>query len=82
LSDDYWFRQKAFGYGIGLPLNWKGWMYFAVLFAGVFGARYLTQHFVPRHDWGLAAIAVLGFFIVPMIWLAWCKTEGGWRWRG
>ncbi|HVV39986.1 MAG TPA: hypothetical protein VHC94_02865 [Nitrobacter sp.] len=78
---EYWFRPKYIGYGTGLPLNWKGWVHLAVLLGGVLASKYFIQHYLPHRDWGLAAMASLVLFVVPMIVLAAYKTEGGWHWH-
>ena len=81
MDNYYWFRQKYWGYGTGLPLNWKGWAHLFVLLAGVLGGIYLIQHGLPARDRATALIVLAVFFVGPMVLLAWRKTEGGWRWR-
>jgi hypothetical protein len=81
MSNGYWFRPKYFGYGTGLPLNWKGWLHLAVLIAGVSGGLYLIRRFLPHGDWNVAEAIGFVAFVFPMIVIAARKTEGGWHWR-
>lgn len=79
---DCWFAARDSGYGIGQPLNWKGWVSVIAFLVVIFGGEWLITHFVPQRDWAIAV--VVGFVIVggPFIWLFWQKTEGHWRGRG
>ena len=77
MENDYWFRQKIFGYGTGLPLNWKGWVHFTVLVVGIAGGNFLIQRYLPPNERAIAMVIGIFVFVVPMIWLAWRKTEGG-----
>ncbi len=76
----YWFRQKSFGYG-ATPNTWQGWLLTIAGCAGLFGVVLVgpaIRDNIMRALWlvlGAAAIAV------PFIFVAWKKTEGGWRWR-
>lgn len=74
MANDYWFRPKTFGYGAGMPRNWKGWAYLVVLLGGIVGGNYLIQHFLPRGDRNMALIAGAVFFLMPMVALAMYKT--------
>ena len=76
----YWFQQKRFGYG-ATPCTWEGWaltVLSSLLAVGVVligpGIRDNLQRslFVT-----LGLVLVLG----PFTYIAWRKTEGGWRWR-
>lgn len=74
MTGGYWFRPKRFGYGTGLPSNWKGWALLGVLLGGIIGGNYLIRHFLPRGDWSLALMAGTVFFILPLVALAMYKT--------
>ena len=77
---EYWFQQKRRGYGAGLPIHWKGWvalgLYVGTILAMplIFGALRIPDAFLYR----VISLIVLS---VPFFYLAWKKTEGGWRWR-
>ena len=76
----YWFRQKSFGYG-ATPNTWQGWLLtivsLALLFAVVLLGPAIRDNAL-RVVWMVLGIAInLGVFI----YIAWKKTEGGWRWR-
>ena len=77
----WWFRPKRYGYG-ATPCSWEGW---AATLAVVIAVT-AVAHWVPFlfHDAGvgvLAAVAIAALIIGLFVWLAWKKTEGGWRWR-
>jgi hypothetical protein len=76
----YWFRQKSFGYG-ATPNTWQGWLLTIAGCAGIFGVVLLGP---AIRDNGLRVVwMVLGsaVVLVPTCWIAYVKTEGGWRWR-
>jgi len=77
----YWFRPKKHGYGAGLPIHWKGWVALG-LYAGAIVAMpwvYVTYLGIPDEFlYRLIGVVVLS---VPFVYIAWKKTEGGWRWR-
>ncbi|HEX4273241.1 MAG TPA: hypothetical protein VHZ32_17755 [Rhizomicrobium sp.] len=76
----YWFRQKRFGYG-ATPCTWQGWaltVLSSLLAVGVVLVGPGIRDNVLR-----GAFIVLGLVLifVPTAYIAWRKTEGGWRWR-
>ena len=76
----YWFRQKTFGYG-ATPNTWQGWVLTFVACAALFGVVLAGP---AIRDNGLrAAWMILGAAaaVGPFTYIAWRKTEGGWRWR-
>lgn len=76
----YWFKQKAFGYGAGLPICWQGW----ALVGGFVGALLLSTALVliwPSRQAIFLHLLWIGIALVPFLWVARAKTEGGWRWR-
>jgi hypothetical protein len=80
-SGDVWFRPKEFGYGAGLPLNWKGWALLAGLLSALLVVSYIADHTLsgwPRIGGILIADFVVG---LPFVLIARAKTEGGWRRR-
>jgi hypothetical protein len=78
---DYWFRPKEKGIGPGVPTNWKGWALF-LTYVGAILAVPTGFELVLGHQAGVVdrAIAVVALS-VPFLYVAWKKTEGGWRWR-
>lgn len=81
MSKRYWFRQKHFGYG-ATPNTWQGWTLSVaalVLAAGVVLAAPAIRDNLLR-----TVFVVLGLALVigTTSFIAWCKTEGGWRWHG
>lgn len=76
-NEDYWFRARQYGYGVGLPLNWKGWTLVGALIAAMLVGQYLIQRLVPQHDWAIAVALCVLFVIAPMGWFIYRKTE--WR---
>jgi len=78
---EYWFRPKQRGIGAGVPLNWKGWALFAAYLGSIVAVPAACQ-FVLGYPGSvfLRFLAVVGVS-VPFLFIAWKKTEGGWRWR-
>jgi hypothetical protein len=78
---EYWFRPKERGIGAGVPLNWKGW----ALFCGYIGCILAvpTAWRVVLGYEGTVLLRLVGVALVsvPFLYVAWKKTEGGWRWR-
>ena len=79
--NDYWFRPKERGIGAGVPINWKGWALFAGYLASILAVPTAFE-LVLGHEASVPdrAIAVAALSI-PFLYIAWRKTEGGWRWR-
>jgi hypothetical protein len=76
----YWFRQKSFGYG-ATPTTWQGWALSIVACALLFGVVLMGP---AIRDNSLRAVwMVLGSaaILIPTTFIAWRKTEGGWRWK-
>jgi hypothetical protein len=78
---EYWFRPKEKGIGAGVPMNWKGWALF-LAYVGSILAVPSAFELTLGHEATVVerAIAVVALS-VPFLYLAWKKTEGGWRWR-
>ncbi len=78
---EYWFKPKQRGIGAGVPVSWKGWALFVVYLGSILaipaGLQLLIGHegSVP-----LRLLCVFGLS-APFLFIAWKKTEGGWRWR-
>ena len=75
MSKEYWFRQRRYGLGAGLPIHWKGWLLLALWFAAIMA---LAATFPAQSGPRFASILAV---TSPFVWLCWRKTEGGWRWR-
>jgi len=78
---DYWFQPKEIGYGAGLPLNWKGWVFYALFLAALLLISDAADHLLSgwrRIAGVIAADIVVG---LPFVLIARAKTQGGWRWR-
>lgn len=76
----YWFRQKKFGYG-ATPSTWQGWTLSVISLALLFGvvlAGPAIRDNSLRAAWMILGATVI---VVPFCFIAWKKTEGGWRWR-
>lgn len=74
-NDEPWFAVKKFGYGSGLPISWKGWVFLlsfiilAIAIGLILGGNILI--FLP----------LLLTITVPFIYIAKRKTNGNWKWR-
>lgn len=69
----YWFAPHLFGYG-ATPVTWQGW----ALTLG-FVVVILAINAVLADD--LTRVIVSIELAVPMVVIAYVKTDGGWRWR-
>ena len=78
---EYWFKPKQRGIGAGVPIHWKGWALFAAYVVSILSVPALIklrlgyEGSVPLRLFAVVAISV------PFLFVAWKKTEGGWRWR-
>jgi hypothetical protein len=74
MSDGYWFKPKALGYG-ATPVTWQGWLATAAMvgLAGLIGKYASEGH---PDFFALLVPLVLGFVL-----LAKAKTDGDWKWR-
>ena len=75
-SDKGWFYAKRYGFGSGPPRTWQGWLVLAVYLAVIIGAGLVLM---PERETVFIAI-VIGATI-PLLWITWAKTPGGWKWR-
>lgn len=78
---EYWFRPKRRGFGIGIPLNWKGWALYIAYLAAILAIPSAFQWYLGYPGtWWLRTLAIV-LVSIPFVWVAWKKTKGGWRWR-
>lgn len=76
----YWFRQKSFGYG-ATPNSWQGWL-FTIASAAATVAVIIAADFQRDDALRFWLIAIgLPLVLIPTVFIARAKTEGGWRWR-
>ena len=75
----YWFRAKRYGWGWGLPLDWRGWAVMAAFVALMAAGAFL---FPPDR-------ALVGYLVytsvlaAALIAVCWVKGEPTrWRWGG
>ena len=83
--DPPWFRPKRFGYGVGSPVHWKGWLltvaYVGSLMALALGARVVLPRYAPDLNPRVALMVAVAAISIPFILVIKAKTEGGWHWR-
>jgi hypothetical protein len=77
----YWFKPKQRGIGAGVPIHWKGWALFATYLVAIVAVPSLYEVYLGYPGTPLLRIVGVVAVSVPFLWLAWTKTEGGWRWR-
>ena len=77
----YWFRQKRFGYG-ATPNTWQGWAVTLVGLALMLFVVWECRAIADRGTRFLVASLGIAAVAVPMTYISYIKTEGGWRWRG
>jgi hypothetical protein len=78
---DYWFRPKARGIGAGVPLNWKGWALFGAYVCSIILVPTIWRLILGYEGSVLHRVVGVALMSVPFLFVAWKKTEGGWRWR-
>jgi hypothetical protein len=78
---DYWFRPKEKGIGAGVPSNWKGWALFLGYVAAILAIPSGFVLAVGHEATVVERFMALVVISVPFLFVAWKKTEGGWRWR-
>ena len=78
---EYWFRPKERGIGAGVPLNWKGWTLFGAYVGSNILVPTISQLILGYEGSVLQRILGVALISVPFLYVAWKKTEGGWRWR-
>jgi len=84
-DDGAWFAPKKFGYGVGLPVAWQGWvtlgLHGSLVAAGVPLLK-LADHTAllslgDHSAFLLYTLTVTAVFIPLYV----AKTRGGWKWR-
>ena len=78
---EYWFRPKQRGIGAGVPLNWKGWALFAAYVGAIVAVPSIYEAALGYPGTPLLRILGVVAISVPFLFVAWRKTQGGWRWR-
>ena len=78
---EYWFRPKERGIGAGVPLNWKGWALFGAYVGSIILVPTISQLILGYEGSVLQRVLGVAAISVPFLYVAWKKTEGGWRWR-
>ena len=76
----YWFRQKSFGYG-ATPNSWQGWL--VIVGSAVAAIAVIIAADFQRDDATRFLLIAIGLpaIVIPTVWIAHAKTEGGWKWR-
>ncbi len=74
-NDGAWFRPHRWGYGVGMPIAWQGWLMLAIQLGLVAWAMFGLH---PNETAQLAALLLI--IAVPFPLLV-AKTRGGWKWR-
>lgn len=68
-----WFAVKRFGYGVGLPIAWQGWM----LVTAFVTAMTVCGLLLPP--------SIFFALLIPMtaavIYIAYIRSDDEWRWR-
>jgi hypothetical protein len=74
-DDGAWFVPHRWGYGVGMPIAWQGWLMMALQMAA---AGWGVLHFADNENAQLAVVLLVIFVPLPLMIT---KTRGGWRWR-
>jgi hypothetical protein len=78
---EYWFRPKEKGIGAGVPISWKGWALFLAYVCSILAVPRVLQFVIGYEGSVPLRLACVGVISAPFLYVAWRKTEGGWRWR-
>ncbi len=76
----YWFKPKAYGFG-ATPNTWQGWALTLIGVALILAVIFEAQQIADRSTQMLVAISGVVLIAVPLNFISWLKTKGGWRWR-
>lgn len=68
-----WFRVKRYGYGVGLPIAWQGWLVLIAYIAAAVVSALLLPAF--------AALALLTFLTPVLLLVVYLRSDADWRWR-
>ena len=78
---EYWFKHKQRGFGAGVPISWKGWALFAAFVVCIIAVPFVLQRALGYEGSVPLRLACVAVISAPFLFVAWKKTEGGWRWR-
>ena len=70
-----WFAPKRYGYGVGPPIAWQGWVV-TIVFTVI--AAVAAFSFAERP---LILASILAPAVVILLVITARTTKGGWRWR-
>jgi hypothetical protein len=76
----YWFKQKQFGTG-ATPSTWEGWALTVLALLLAAGVVLVGPGIRDNLQRSLFVVIGLVLVLAPYVYVAWRKTEGGWRWR-
>lgn len=78
---EYWFKPKQRGIGAGVPLNWKGWALLVAFVGAIIGVPSGVSLVIGYEGSVVLRAFIVALISIPFLFIAWKKTEGGWRWR-
>lgn len=68
-----WFPVKRFGYGVGFPIAWEGWLVLGLYVA----AMILSGSLLPTLAFVITAIPLTA----SVIFVSYLKSDSEWRYR-
>lgn len=68
-----WFAVKRYGYGVGLPIAWQGWM----LVTAFVAAMTVSGLLLPPSIFFVLLIPTTA----AVIYIAYLRSDDEWRWR-
>jgi hypothetical protein len=68
-----WFRVKRYGYGVGLPIAWEGWLVLFLYLAAIVAASALIS--------SMASLVVVVLLTPAVLYISYVRSDGEWRWR-
>ena len=76
-----WFRQKERGIGPGLPIHRNGWILLGLYVAFLIVFPGPLEYWLGYPPDTLTRVLTMLAVTLPVGWLAFNRTEGGWRRR-
>jgi hypothetical protein len=74
----YWFRNKRYGWGWGLPASPAGWTFFLIWLTALLVGTVRLRRYHP-----LAPVAFLALMTAVLVYVCYKKGEPpSWRWGG
>lgn len=68
-----WFAVKRYGYGVGLPISWEGWLVLSAYLLVVIGSALFMS--------AVTTLVVVTVTTPLFVYVAYVRSDAEWRWR-